>query len=233
MAPAPPLQVPDWHRFWFGSEVPVAFLGEVVLRIVVLYAVLAVAIRFMGRRTSSELTRNELMGIVALAAAIGPSIQAPDRGLLPPILIAVWVVLWQRLVASLTVRSPGFERAMQGQGLVVVTDGVVQIPALKRSAVSRERLFAELRSHGLLHLGHVKRLYLEADGSFSLVKQCPPRPGLALIPAFDPQLRAELPDDWTYVACAHCGRLRERHAVEARCRVCSGDAWLPPVGTPS
>ncbi len=46
---------------------------------------------------------------------------------------------------------------------------------------------------------------------------------------FDAQLRAELPDDWAHVACAECGHLRERHAVEASCRLCSSDAWVPPV----
>jgi uncharacterized membrane protein YcaP (DUF421 family) len=229
MAPGSQIRVPDWQRFWWGSGVPPGLLGEVALRVVVLYVVLAVAIRLMGRRTSSELTRNELLAIVALAAAIGPSIQAPNRGLLPPILIAVWVVLWQRAVASATLRSSRFERLMHGDGVIVVQDGVVQLRALKRMAVSRERLFAELRSQGLLHLGRVRRVYVEADGSFSVVKQDPPRPGLALVPAFDAELRAELPDDWASVACSNCGWLRERHAEEATCQACGSDAWVPPV----
>ncbi len=71
--------------------------------------------------------------------------------------------------------------------------------------------------------------YLEADGSFSFIAQDPPRPGLALVPVFDAQLRAELRDDWAHVACAECGHLRERHAVEASCRLCASDAWVPPV----
>jgi uncharacterized membrane protein YcaP (DUF421 family) len=226
---SPPLELGDWSRFWFGVGVPPGFLAEVALRIIVLYAVMAIAIRAMGRRTSSELTRNELLAIVSLAAAIGPSIQAPDRGLLPPIIIAVWVVVWQRLVARATLGSPTLERVMLGQGVSLVQDGMLQMPALRRSAISRERLFAELRSQGILQLGLVRRVYLEADGSFSLVKQEPARSGLTIVPLFDDKLRAELPADESQLACLTCGLLRERQPAQARCRACGSDEWAPPV----
>jgi uncharacterized membrane protein YcaP (DUF421 family) len=226
---SPPIELGDWQRFWFGIGVPPGFLAEVVLRIVVLYAVLAIAIRLMGRRTSSELTRNELLAIVALAAAIGPSIQAPDRGLLPPIAIAVWVVLWQRLVSKATLRSASFERAMLGQGVSLVQDGVLQMPALRRSVISAERLFAELRSNAILQLGLVRRVYLEADGSFSLVRQEPAQPGLPIVPESDAKLRAQLERDESQVACVTCGRLRPRQAAEAPCKACGGKAWVLPV----
>jgi uncharacterized membrane protein YcaP (DUF421 family) len=225
-------QVPDVHRFWLG-ETPATFLLEVALRLVILYLMMLVAIRLMGRRTSAELTRNELLAIVALAAAIGPAMQAPDRGLLPPIMIGVWVVVWQRLVAVGTWHSARLERAMHGRGATLLSDGVVDPTALKRCTVSRERLFAELRAQGLMQLGQVQRVYLEADGSFCVIQQQPPRPGLSLVPTWDAALRREQPDDGEHVACAHCGHLRARHAVEARCPLCERDAWVPPVAPPS
>jgi uncharacterized membrane protein YcaP (DUF421 family) len=228
----PPLKVPDFHRFWLGDQ-SASFLLEVALRLLVLYAVMTVAIRLMGRRTSSELTRNELLAVVALAAAVGPPMQTPDRGLLPAILIAVWVVVWQRIIAASTYRSALLERAMHGEGATLVSGGVVDLHALKKQAVSRERLFAELRSNGLMQLGQVQRAYLEADGSFCIIPQQPPRPGLSLVPAWDAELRREQPDDGAHVACAHCGHLRERHAVDARCRACQSDAWVPPVAPPN
>jgi uncharacterized membrane protein YcaP (DUF421 family) len=230
MQPQP--RVPDFYRFWFG-DAPPAHLLEVGLRLLVLYAVMTIAIRLMGRRTSSELTRNELLAIVALAAAIGPAMQAPERGLLPAIMIAVWVVIWQRVVAACTYRSALLERAMHGQGATLLSDGVVDLKALKRSAVSRERLFAELRAGGLMQLGEVQRVYLEADGSFCVVKRQPAQAGLSLVPTWDAALRQEQPDDGEHVACVRCGHLRARHAVEARCTGCESDAWVPPVAPPS
>jgi len=82
----PAIHVPDWHRFWFG-QLDARFLPEVALRMLLLYIGMALAIRLMGRRTSSSLTRSEMLAIVALAAAVGPAIQAPDLGLLPALMI--------------------------------------------------------------------------------------------------------------------------------------------------
>jgi uncharacterized membrane protein YcaP (DUF421 family) len=227
----PQVQVPDIRRFLLG-DTPATFLLEVALRLVVLYVMMAIAIRLMGRRASAELTRNELLAIVALAAAVGPAMQAPDRGLLPPMMIAAWVVVWQRVVAAATYHSARLERAMHGQGAILLSDGVVDPSALKESAVSRERLFAELRAQGLMQLGQVQRVYLEPDGSFCVIQQQPPKAGLSLVPTWDEALRREQSDDGEHVACAYCGQLRPPPIVAARCLVCEGDAWVPPVAAP-
>jgi len=49
-------------------------------------------------------------------------------------------------------------------------------------------LFAQLRGEGVKQLGEVKRLYFEANGSFSLIKKDHPQPGLIIIPGFDKEL---------------------------------------------
>jgi len=227
-----PIRVPDWQRFWMG-RLDAGFLPELALRMLVLYCAMAAAVRLMGRRSSPSLTRNEVLAIAALAAAVGPVIPAPDLGLLPTVMIAVWVVLWQRFVRAASFRHPSFERALRGQGLTLVTDGVVDLAALRRCDLSRERLFAELRSRGLRQLGQVRRVYFETEGSFSVVEQSPPGAGLSLVPSWDAELRRAQPDDGEHLACAECGRLRERHAVEARCARCDSEAWVPPVAAPS
>jgi hypothetical protein len=224
----PDIHVPDASRFLFGQAPPV-FLVEVVLRLIVLYAARVISIRAMGRRASSELSRNELLAVVSLAAAIGPPIQAPDRGLLPPLLIAAWVVLWQRLVARATFHSRSAEELLQGSGITLLENGRLDLQRLKSSAVSRERLLAELRSQGVLHLGEIERVYLEANGSFSVVKRKLVEPGLSIIPSFDAAMRAEQREDATRIACAACGFIAPRTEGRASRRACGADHWETPV----
>ncbi|HEY0742788.1 MAG TPA: hypothetical protein VGD40_15065 [Chryseosolibacter sp.] len=57
----------DWERILLG-EVPPAFLLEIVLRIIVVYLILTVAMRILGKRMAAQLTRNELAAMVSLAA---------------------------------------------------------------------------------------------------------------------------------------------------------------------
>ncbi|WP_394846786.1 hypothetical protein LZC95_04890 [Pendulispora brunnea] len=103
----------DYHRILLG-RVPWTFAIEVVIRIGVVYVLLLVAMRLMGKRMSSQATRNELAALVSLAAAVGPAIQDPKNGFLPPVIVAAVVVATQRLAAEGTIKSARFEWLMQG-----------------------------------------------------------------------------------------------------------------------
>ena len=67
-----PIVLGDWSRILRG-ESSWWFVPEAVLRLFVLYWMLVWSLRLMGRRISSALSRNELLALVSLAAAIGPA----------------------------------------------------------------------------------------------------------------------------------------------------------------
>src|SRR4051794_3256704 len=110
---AQPLRVFDLMRMIFGEAKPI-FLIEVLIRLAFLYAVLVVSMRLMGRRLSARLSRNELLAMVSLAAAIGPAVQDPQRGILPPLVVAACVVVLQRVVATLMLKGGRFESIANG-----------------------------------------------------------------------------------------------------------------------
>jgi uncharacterized membrane protein YcaP (DUF421 family) len=219
------IRVFDLARMVLGNT-PATFLIEAALRLSVLYAVLALAMRLMGRRMSSQLSRNELLAMVALAAGIGPAMQDPQRGLLPAFVVAAWVVLFQWAVAKAMASNDRFEAIANGIGDTLVIDGRVLVRALRRNVVSRERLFAELRGHGITQLGEVERVYIEANGSFSIVRFDEPRPGLTVIPTFDRELLAEQRRE-TETACATCGALTGNE--EICCRFCRSQQRMQAV----
>jgi len=76
------IHLKDWLRILIGEE-PISFLLELIIRAAVVYLVLMLSMRLMGKRMSSQLSRNELATLVSLAAAVGVPMMAPDRGLLP------------------------------------------------------------------------------------------------------------------------------------------------------
>src|SRR3954466_2233977 len=160
----------DWSRILRGQS-SWWFVPEAMLRLILLYLLLIGALRLMGRRMSSGLSRNELLALVSLAAAIGPPLQNPDQGLLPPLIIAAWVVGLQRLMTIGTFRSHRFENAIDGSVSTLVSDGSLDLGELKVCALSVDRVQAQLRGEGLLNLGQVERLYFEPGGSFSTVRR--------------------------------------------------------------
>ena len=92
------IHITDYMRILLG-EVPWSFLIEVVIRIGFIYLLLMVAMRLMGKRMASTLSNSELAALVSLAAAVGVPMLAPDRGMLPALIIAIIVVGIQRLMS--------------------------------------------------------------------------------------------------------------------------------------
>jgi Mg/Co/Ni transporter MgtE len=92
------IHLTDWMRMLLG-EVPWSFLLEITLRIIFLYALILVSMWLMGQRMAGQVSRNEMAALVSLVASVGIPMQAPDRGLLPAVVVAAAVVGVQRWVA--------------------------------------------------------------------------------------------------------------------------------------
>lgn len=144
------IKLSDWTRIIVG-EIPPAFLLEVVIRTLFIFLLLIVSMRVFGKRMAAQITRMELVALFSLAAAIGVPLQAPDRGLLPALAIAVVVVGVGRVVAWLAFRSQKFEARVKDRLSIMVNDGVFDMKKIKGTSLTTERLFATLRSEGIRH----------------------------------------------------------------------------------
>jgi uncharacterized membrane protein YcaP (DUF421 family) len=223
------IHLSDWQRILLG-QVPGEFYIELVIRAIVVYLVLMVAIRAMGKRMSSQLSRNELAALVSLAAAIGVPLMAANRGLLPSVTVALVVVGVQRFIASRAVSNRSFEELTQGKMSILVKDGVADMQVLSAIGISRSELFAQLRGQAVTHLGMVERFYMEANGTFTLIKQDEPQSGLSVLPETDPDFIGEFEIDKTSNVCGNCGqRQAPRQATAVECPNCRHREWTPAV----
>lgn len=216
----------DWPRVFFG-EVPPIFYLEIIIRTAFIYLLLMATMRLMGKRIASQLSRNEMVAMVSLAAAIGVPILDPGRGILPAIIIACIVVSIQRIVSKLASKHQHFEQIAEDDYSILVEDGITFPDRMRKNRITQERLFAELRSKSILHLGQVKRLYLEAGGEFTLIRETDQRPGLAVLPLYDNEFRdrKKIADD--LVACGTCGNSSAKTAPGAKgpCERCGAADW--------
>jgi uncharacterized membrane protein YcaP (DUF421 family) len=223
------IHILDWQRILIG-EVPTSFYVEILIRAAFVYLLLVVSMRLMGRRMSSKLSRNEMAAMISLAAAIGIPILDASRGLLPAVVIAMVVVFTQRLVSYLAARNERFEGISQDIYAPLVENSVLQLSVMRDSRITRELLFAQLRSSGITHLGHVKRLYIEANGAFTLVSDPEPKPGLSVLPDWDTDFIDEQEVADQQFVCDHCGNPKPTdEKEESTCAVCDHQAWVPAL----
>jgi uncharacterized membrane protein YcaP (DUF421 family) len=223
------IKLTDWFRILFG-EVPAGFYIELIIRAGFFYLLLMVSMRLLGKRMSSQLGRTEMAAMVTLAAAIGVPLQAPDRGLLPAIVIAFVVIYVGRWIAAKAFRDQEFEKISQGNIDVLVKNSVLDLATMKKVRLTRERLVAQLRSSGITHLGKVKRLYMEANGNFTLIEEENPRPGLSIIPRWDEDFNKRFKKDSDLMVCQTCGITQKKpFDTNSQCPNCGDSKWTEAV----
>jgi uncharacterized membrane protein YcaP (DUF421 family) len=219
----------DLHRILIG-DVPAVFFIEVVIRTILIYIILIVAIRLMGKRMALQLNVTEMTAMVALAAAIGVPIQAPDRGILPAAVIAIVVVVSERVITRMIMNNKKNETRFQGDMNVLVEESALNFTCIKDVGMSRNLVLQQLRARGIDHLGKVKRLYMETSGAFSIVEQKEIKPGLSVIPIHDQDYWRDENRHEEVSVCSNCGLRRDTPAKDDHdCDNCGENHWEAAV----
>lgn len=207
----PDVKFGDWPRMFFG-EVPAEFYIELIIRSFLVYLLLQVSMRLLGKRMARQLSRLDLAAMVALSSSIGVAMLSPINGMLPAFIIALFIIGISRTISYFSTKSEKFATLTQGDISTLVLDGVLQLDTMENVRITRDMLFAQLRSAKIKQLGKVNRVYMEADGSFSIVKSNNPKPGLLLLPEWDDEYIHESLSFTDQVICKNCGA--EKNAAD-------------------
>ncbi|WP_066835317.1 DUF421 domain-containing protein [Rufibacter ruber] len=220
---------PDWERLLIGNT-PWEFMWEVLLRTIIIFMALLIILRLMGKRMNAQLTISELAVMVTLGGIASAPMQLPDRGILVGIVVFICALAFQRGINLWAFRSRKIEMITQGDLSVILREGVLQIEEMEKARLSKDQVFAALRTHNVTQLGQVKRVYIEACGLFSVVKADQARQGLSVLPLKDEDMVQNLPLDQLYAACTRCGYVAETGQVQGtECPNCACDQWTPSV----
>jgi uncharacterized membrane protein YcaP (DUF421 family) len=226
------IKLSDWIRIVFGN-VPPEFYLELIIRVFLVYLLLMICMRILGKRMAGQISNVSMAAMVALASAIGVPMLATDRGILPAYIIGVVVVGITRIIELYSLKSQRFEEATQGDIDLLVEDSMMNYQNMKRVRITRERLFAELRSENVDHLGRVKRLYLEANGSFSLIENEQPKPGLMVLPDWDKEFIERKVKPTNITICNNCGAEKQKTLPRingnGKCLHCGENQWTKAV----
>jgi len=222
------IKISDWARIFIGEN-PGSFFIEAIIRIAIIYLILMVSMRLMGKRMGSLLTRNEMIALVSLAAANGVALQSPERGLLPVAIIAIIIICFQEFIAWRAMKSTKFESLVLDDMDLLVQDGYLQLENMEQTRLTRERLMAEFRYKGIDNLGKVQRAYLEANGKFSILQYPGEKVGLSTLPSWDEDFQGAQPKAPGKYACRSCGKVVEGPKPATPCERCQHQEWEEAV----
>ncbi len=78
---------------------------------------------------------------------------------------------WNIAVDWLAYRSPAMRRLLSPRTILLVRNGTVIHPNLRKQFITEDELQAKLREKGVEDLAQVKEAYMEADGAVSVLKR--------------------------------------------------------------
>lgn len=137
------------------------------LRTVILYLLLIVTVRVMGKRQLGEMEPTEFVVTMLVANLAAVPMQEPGIPLLAGMLPILVVLASELLLSVLSYRSVKFRRLLCGKPVILLEDGKLLQDNLKKTRVTPDELTEYLRMQGVVDLTQVKYAILETGGSIS------------------------------------------------------------------
>lgn len=217
----------DWPRIWFG-EVPSTFLWEVLFRSILMYLLILLTLRIMGKRGIKQLSMFEFSIILALGSAAGDPMFYEDVPITHVLVVFTVIISLYVIFNFLTEQSERVETWLEGKAACILEDGEINLTAFKKQKLTYRELFGEMRQYQVEHLGQVRKVYLESTGEISLFffEETAIKPGLPIFPEVLAQASTSIEKAGWY-ACKSCGHVQElQPGIKYSCAKCQQDLWL-------
>lgn len=143
--------------------------GEKVLRSLLVFLFLVVALRVGGKRELAQINVLDLAVLLLVSNALQNAMIGNDNSLLGGIIGASVLFVANFLFVQLTYRSAGARRLLEGVPRVLLEDGRVNARALRREAITRTELGSIARDRGFSSLDEVALIVLEPNGHIAVM----------------------------------------------------------------
>ena len=181
---ADPIVPFDLSRMFLGDQ-PTLFHLEIIVRTAIVYGYAFLMVRWIGGRSVAQLTTVEFLLVIALGSAVGDPMFYPDVPILHALLTITVVVLINKVLDLLALKSDWAEKKINGLPIILVSEGRLIPDNMRTGSLGRSELFKLLRLKGFANLGEIRLAVQEANGDVSCFGYGSPRPGLPIVPPED------------------------------------------------
>jgi uncharacterized membrane protein YcaP (DUF421 family) len=144
-------------------------LGSVVLRTAVVYVVLVIGFKLVGKRAAGQLSTLNLVVLLVVANAVQNAMVGQNTSLIAGLLAAGIILGLDLLLNSIADRWRPLREWLDGVPTLLVEDGRLVIENLRQEGVSERELGVALRQNGLLTATEARFVYLEPNGAISVI----------------------------------------------------------------
>jgi len=144
---------------------------DIVARAAIMFAVLYVLLRLMGKRELGQLTPFELVVMIVLGDLIQQGVTHNDFSLTGALLAVSTFAFLAIVMSWLTYLSPRAEKLLDGEPRVIIRDGILMRENLRRDRMTQGEVESEMRLAGIARMDQVAWAILEPQGKISFIKK--------------------------------------------------------------
>ena len=216
-----------WRDLLFGSE-DFTFIGEVAIRTMIMFLVIIIGLRFLGKRGVKQLSVFELVVIIGLGSAAGDPMFYKEVGILFSVVVFIIIIAFYGILTYILGKSKLFETLLEGKPICLIKEGVFEINNFKKENLGNDEFFAELRVKSISHLGQIETAIEETSGEISVFyySKEDTKFGLPiLLGALEHPIQEIQSKD--HYSCTFCGFTEEKEIGNASsCKNCGKNYWV-------
>lgn len=140
-----------------------------LIRTLLLYGLLILSIRLMGKRQVAEMEPAEFVVTMLLANLASVPMQDNALPLISGLVPIFTVLSLELILAVLSMKFIPMRKLLCGVPTLLIRDGVIDQKAMRSSRVSLDELNQKLREKDVFDLAQVRYAILETDGELSVL----------------------------------------------------------------
>ena len=150
-------------------------------RTVLLYVLIVIILRIMGKREVGELGVIDVVVFVIMAEVAAFALDSPDQKLLHSIMPMIILLAIQLLSSFISLKSKRFRDTVDGEPTVMIRHGQIMEHEMRKQRYNLDDLFQQLREQQIGSVHEVSFAYLEPSGNLSVFKHDGIQPVLSLV----------------------------------------------------
>lgn len=217
----------SWKELFLGSE-DWAFLPEVIIRSLIMFAVILCSLSILGKRGVRQLSVFELVVIIGLGSAAGDPMFYKDVGLIPALIVFTIVIGLYISVTHLVGKNKKIERLVEGKPMCLIEQGKFAVNNFSKENLGQDEFFAELRLKGISHLGQIEQAIIETNGDISIFYYSDEevKYGLPVMPGSLDNKTRQISESG-YYSCTFCGNTQKLLPASSHtCNNCRKTYWV-------
>lgn len=188
----------------------------VLFRTIILYLLVVVSMRLMGKKQIGEMEPFELAVAIMISELASLPMQDTRISLTHGIIPIITLLTLQTLLALLQLKSEKTRLVFSGKPSILINKGKLDLKKMKDEKFNINNLMEELRMQGYYNLSDVEYAILETSGQLSVI------PKTELSPATKQDLKIKPPQENLPITLVLDGKINFKNMIVAK----KDETWL-------